>query len=287
VDALRRGQLRAGGLAILLLTTAFIVASGIASGLPQPQARAATLTTLGDEFNVGSAGAPPDSTKWVHETGGSGWGNNELECYTANTSNAQLDGQGHLLIIARYAPGTVCADGKVNNYTSARLNSRWSFQYGTIEMSAKMPTGHGIWPAFWAMGTNFPQVDWPSAGEMDFTEVIGKEPTIDHVGVHGPRGGAGKASYSVLGQIDARVDLSGGFHKYSATWSSGSISFYFDGTLVRRISTSDVPGGGKWAFDHPFYTLLNVAVGGSWPGATDSTTTWPQVMTIDYVRVYQ
>jgi beta-glucanase (GH16 family) len=271
-------------LAVVLVTAACGVSSGFISGTSQPDARAAT-PLIDDEFS-GTAGAPPDPGKWIHETGGGGWGNNELECYTSSTSNAHLDGLGDLLIVARRAPGTVCTDGNVNNYTSARLDSRWSFQYGEIDVRAKMPTGQGIWPAFWAMGTNFPQVGWPSAGEMDFSEVIGKQPSIDHVAVHGPRGG-GKTDYSILAQLDSGVDLSQAFHTYSAKWSSRSISFYFDGTLVRTINTSDVPGGSRWVFDHPFYKLLNVAVGGRWPGEPDSTTTWPQVMTIDYVRVYQ
>ena len=276
----------------LLLATALIVGAAALAGASQrASARAATTAgsctsaiSCGDDFN-GAAGAAPDPSKWVHETGGSGWGNSELECYTDRLANAHQDGAGHLLIIARYEPNYRCADGNVNNYTSARLNSVWQFQYGSVELSAKLPTGHGIWPAFWAMGNDFPTVNWPKAGEIDVSEVIGKQPTIDHVALHGPRGG-GRGDYSLNAQLDAGADLSAAYHRYGATWTSGSISFYFDGKLVRTFTQSDIPAGGRWVFDHPFYALLNVAVGGRWPGSPDSTTfaNGDQVMTIDYVH---
>jgi beta-glucanase (GH16 family) len=283
----RRRRLRTFLAVVVLLLGAAAFAGGSQRSAAHAATTSGTCTTAvscGDDF-TGAAGAAPDPTKWIHEMGGGGWGNSELECYTDSLANAHLDGLGDLLIIAKNQPNYRCADGNVNNYTSARLNSRWQFQYGSVEMRAKMPTGHGIWPAFWAMGNNFPTVNWPKAGEMDFTEVVGKQPTIDHVALHGPRGG-GRGDYDINAQFDAAVDLSQAFHLYGATWTTNSISFYFDHVLVRTFTPSDVPAAGKWVFDHPFYALLNVAVGGRWPGSPDSTTfaNGDQLMTIDYVH---
>lgn len=275
----RRGSAGAsvGGLPCLLALVLGLVLT-LVVGSPAP-ARAAVV--FADEF-TGTAGSSPDPSRWVAELGG-GTYNGELQCYTGSTDNARLDGAGNLLLVALRAPGTRCSDGAVRDYTSARLDTRATFTYGAVEMRAKMPTAHGMWPAFWALGADMPQVSWPRAGEIDIAEVIGSQPTVHHVAVHGPL--ANGRPYAVEGQLDAGVDLARDFHVYRADWAPGSITFSFDGRVVRTVTPSSLPRRATWVFDHPFHLLLNVAVGGSWPGPPDAGTTWPQVMTVDYVRV--
>ncbi len=237
-----------------------------------------------DNFD-GPAGAAPGAA-WSNVSGGNGWGNGELECYTDARGNSELDGTGDLTIIALHDPGHVCSDGKRNDYTSARLTTqgRQTFTYGRIEVRAKMPTGYGVWPAFWALGVDHETTGWPGSGEIDVTEVLGRQPQVTHGSLHGPDSSG--QPYDVTGQFQAPTDLSDAFHVYSVDWLPDSVSFAIDGKTYYSVSKSTVSRSGRWVFDHPFYLLLNVAVGGSWPEAPNATTTWPQVMTVDYVRVY-
>jgi beta-glucanase (GH16 family) len=228
-----------------------------------------------DEFN----GSQIDPANWVFDigTGSGGWGNNELEYYTDRPENARIE-NGMLVIEARKE----AYEG--SEYTSARLKTQGlqAWTYGRIEARIQIPYGQGIWPAFWMLGTNITEVSWPQCGEIDIMENIGSEPYTVHGTVHGPgySGGDGVGS-----SVSLDVPFSEGFHLFAVEWSATEIRWYLDGGLYLTVTTEDVPGA--WVFDHDFFLLLNVAVGGNWPGSPDSTTIFPQQMKVDYVRVYQ
>lgn len=233
-----------------------------------------------DEFD-GPAGSRPDASRWVAETGGHGWGNNELEYYTDRPENASMDGNGSLVITAR-------AEAYMgNDYTSARLKTQGTFEqtYGRFEARLDIPAGQGIWPAFWTLGNDIGSVNWPNCGEIDIMENIGREPTIVHGTLHGPgySGGNGIGeSYSLPND----EPFGAAYHVYAIEWEESVVRWYVDGTLYQTRTPADLPGGAEWVYDHPFFMLLNVAVGGQWPGNPDGTTTFPQQMLVDYVRVY-
>ncbi len=244
-----------------------------------------------DEFE-GPNGAAPDPSKWKHEKGGEGWGNRELQYYTGQTENVALDGNSCLILTARTITETdqakrMCWYGP-GRFTSARLltHKRFSFTYGLVEARIKVPAGQGIWPAFWMLGENFGEVGWPACGEIDIMENIGKEPRIVHGTVHGPgySGGNGIGGMQVLPQ--GRM-LKDDFHIFAVDWQPGVIRWYMDNQLYFELVQDQIPKGTSWPFDHPFFLLLNVAVGGEWPGSPDDTTVFPQAMRIDFVRVYQ
>ena len=224
-----------------------------------------------DEFD-GNALGPA----WAAETGGGGWGNNELQFYRVD--NARVEG-GFLVIEARRERY------QSRDYTSARLKTqgRAFWQYVRIEARARVPRGQGIWPAFWAMGENLPQAGWPEAGEIDIFEVIGREPRRVHVTVHGP-GYSGAAGISGWYDVPG-ADVADAFRVFAIEWEAAAIRWYVDDVLFKTITPADVPG--RWVFDHPFFIILNVAVGGNWPGSPDATTVFPQSMHVDYVRVYE
>ena len=227
-----------------------------------------------DEFD----GTVLDVGHWVRETGGDGWGNGELEFYTDRTDNARVEG-GNLIIEAR--PETFGS----RDYTSARLKTQGlgAWRYGRVEARIQIPRGQGLWPAFWLLGDNCDTVGWPACGEIDIMENIGKEPRRVHGTVHGPE-------YSGAQGVTSTYELSAGafadsFHVYAVEWESEAIRWYVDDTLYKAITPKDVPG--RWVFDHPFFIILNVAVGGYWPGGPDATTVFPQTMRVDYVRIYE
>ncbi|MFE9722418.1 family 16 glycosylhydrolase [Streptomyces sp. NPDC005794] len=276
-----------GGLVVLLsaaLTAAFLITT---TGPATTRANAAPTAeqTWADEFD-GAAGSAPDSSKWTLETGGSGNGNNELQYYTDSTRNASLDGNGNLVITARKNSdsGLQCWYGTCQ-YTSARLNTAKTFTqaYGRYEARIKIPRGQGIWPAFWMLGDDLGSVGWPNSGEIDIMENVGKEPSTVHGTIHGPgySGGAGiGASYS-LPDGKAFADE---FHTFAVDWSPEALVWSVDGQTYQTRTPADV-NGNKWVFDHPFFIILNLAVGGNWPGSPDGSTAFPQTMTVDYVRV--
>jgi beta-glucanase (GH16 family) len=180
------------------------------------------------------------------------------------------------------------ADGKTGNYTSARLKTlgKFSQAYGRFEARIKIPQGQGIWPAFWMLGANIEKVPWPDCGEIDIMENIGKEPYLVHGTIHGPGYSGDKAigqSHALPGEQKFFDD----FHVYAVEWGPEEIRFYVDDTLYETRTPADLPKGAKWAYDHPFFLLLNVAVGGSWPGNPDATSVYPQTMLVDYVRAYR
>ncbi|HEY6224583.1 MAG TPA: glycoside hydrolase domain-containing protein [Gemmatimonadales bacterium] len=229
-----------------------------------------------DEFD----GPALDTTFWAQETGGDGWGNAELEYYTERGANTRIE-NGQLVIEARREAVSA------RDYTSARLKTRvdagGAWQYGRIEARIQIPRGQGLWPAFWMLGNNCVQVGWPTCGEIDIMENIGREPPVVHGTVHGP-------GYSGARGVTSSFTLSSGafaddFHVFAVEWAPDTIRWYVGDSLYRTITPRSVPG--PWVYDHPFFIILNVAVGGYWPGSPDSTTIFPQTMRVDYVRVYQ
>lgn len=238
-----------------------------------------------DEFN-GPDGSAPDSSKWTYDLGGKGWGNKELECYTNRLQNAHIQG-GNLVITAQKENFT-CSDGVSSSYTSARLKTQGLFSraYGRFEARIKIPAGQGIWPAFWMLGNNITTDDWPRCGEIDIMENIGKEPGTVHGSLHGPSSTKRTSDASAPFSLPAGQNLAGAFHLYAVEWEPGVIRFYVDSNLYATFTQSQWSSGGTWVFDHPFFIILNVAVGGTWPGSPDDTTQFPQKMLVDYVRVY-
>jgi beta-glucanase (GH16 family) len=228
-----------------------------------------------DEFE-GASGAAADGSKWTYDTGPN-WYNGELQAYTSGTTNASLDGNGNLVIEARKES----REGR--QYTSARLKTegKKSFTYGRFEGRMKLPYGQGIWPAFWMLGGN----SWPNTGEIDIMENLGREPTIVHGTIHGP-GYSAAAGPTASYTLPAGTKISDDFHVFAIEWETNAIRWYIDGTLYSTKTPADIKGN-TWVFDHPFFFILNVAVGGEWPGNPDSTTVFPQKMLIDYVRVCQ
>lgn len=238
-----------------------------------------------DEFN-GPAGQLPDSSTWGYDLGNGdwGWGNAEHQYYTNSPSNVAQDGNGHLVITARRENVGNCWNGPCQ-YTSARILSygRRSFTYGRIEARMRLPIGQAIWPAFWMLGSNLGQVGWPQCGEIDIMENIGSDPLYVHGTLHGPGysggNGVGASFHSPNGQPFAND-----FHVYRIDWTPAGISWYVDGVHYSTKTAQDVSG--QWVFNQPFFIILNLAVGGQWPGVPDGTAVFPQTLTIDYVRVY-
>ena len=241
-----------------------------------------------DEFSE-AVGTPPNPSFWRHEVGGWGWGNQEHQFYTDRADNAAHDGHGHLVITAREEtlPTSSCWYGTCL-YSSARLTTedRFTQQYGRIEARIELPYGQGIWPAFWMLGDDFRDVGWPDTGEIDIMENIGREPRTVHGTIHGPgySGGAGLTGSFTLPEGEAFAD---GFHVFRIDWSPDEIRWFVNDILVHVLTPENLPDPEAWVFDHPFFLILNIAVGGQWPGYPDETTSFPQTMRVDYVRAYE
>ncbi len=259
---------------------------GSSSGSSSGGSPAGWTLTWSDEFDLPN-GSAVDPTKWQYDTGGSGWGNNELEYYTSGTSNAVIE-NGALVITATQdgASSYDCWYGPCQ-YTSARLNTSGEFtqQYGLFEASIQIPEGSGVWPAFWMLGTNIGSVGWPNCGEIDIMENIGSTPDSVYGTTHGP-GPGNYPDVGLSGTDTAGSPFGGGFHLYATEWSANEVDFYVDGNLYWSVTPSSLPAGATWVWDQPFFLLLNFAVGGNWPGSPNGTTSWPQQMIVDYVRVY-
>lgn len=241
-----------------------------------------------DEFDA-PAGTPPNPTKWKYDLGGEGWGNQEWQFYTDLPENAATDGNGSLVLRAIATPGNErkCWYGPCK-YTSARLLTaeRFTFTYGRVEARLKLPFGQGIWPAFWMLGANFAEKDWPDCGEIDIMEFIGREPDKVHGTVHGP-GYCGAEGITHSFMLPEGLVLKDDFHVFEVEWEPDEIRWYMDENLYGILKKANFSTEKPWVFDHPFFIILNVAVGGGWPGYPDETTTFPQMMLVDYVRVYQ
>jgi beta-glucanase (GH16 family) len=229
-----------------------------------------------DEFD-GPANSLPSSAKWTYDLGGGGWGNQELETYTNATQNVHLDGSGHLVIHV---------DKTASGYTSARIKTQglFSAQYGHIEARIRLPFGQGIWPAFWMLGADYPGTPWPQCGEIDIMENVGREPSVNHGSLHGP-GYSGGASISTGYTLPGGVKFSDDFHVFAIDWAPQQVAFSVDGNVYRTVRPGSLPAGAPWVFDKPFYLILNVAVGGTFPGNPNASTQFPQEMIVDYVRV--
>ncbi len=243
-----------------------------------------------DEFS-GAAGRPPNPAIWTHDVGDGtangipGWGNNEREYYTDRTANAALDGQGHLAITARLADGSLACYYGPCQYTSARLTSQGKaeFAHGRIEARMKVPAGAGLWPAFWSLGTNIGDVGWPTSGEIDVMEFVGRLPDIVTGSIHGPGYSGGSANN---GTHDFGGPVSDGFHTFAVEWQPGQIRWLVDGIVYHTATPADVAPN-QWVFDHPFFLMLNFALGGFFPGDVDPNLQFPKTLLVDYVRVYQ
>lgn len=251
---------------------------------------------MADEFDVDGA---PNPAIWGYDigTGFNGWGNSELQYYTKRTNNVTVQ-NGMLLITAQKE------NFENSTYTSARLSTKGWFEqrYGRFEARIKLPSGSGLWPAFWLLGADCEDVgeqldsNWPDCGEIDIMEYRRDEPTTISGTVHGP-------GYSGLtdpqGQITKSYDLEerldAGFHIFGIEWGPEYINFYVDDVLYNQITPADLkvtPANetgelGEWVFNKPYYIILNLAVGGSFPGNPDSDEIFPQTMLVDYVRVYK
>ncbi|HEX2861949.1 MAG TPA: glycoside hydrolase family 16 protein [Lacunisphaera sp.] len=238
-----------------------------------------------DEFNQ-PLGSGPDPARWVHDLGDNGWGNKELQNYTESRENsavvadADASHRRALLIRAVRTPS--------GGYTSARLKTQGKFSTmrGRIEARLRLPQGQGIWPAFWMLGDGFGTIPWPDCGEIDIVEMIGHQPGTLYGTLHGP-------GYSAAAGLAKSVNLPGGaifadaYHVFAVDWRPGRIDWILDGSVYHSLTPADLPAGTKWVFDDtPCFLLLNLAVGGVWPGYPDATTQFPQEYRIDYVRVY-
>jgi beta-glucanase (GH16 family) len=248
------------------------------------QSHANWQLTWSDEFNAPNNSAP-DPAKWNIVTGGKGFGNNELETYTNRPTNIHQQ-NGNLVITAQKEDLTG-PDGIPRHYTSARINTQNHFtqKYGRFEARIQLPTGKGIWPAFWLLGDDHDTNHWPNCGEIDILETIGAPSTM-YSTIHGP-GYSGHKGISQKFDLPPGEAVDNAFHLYAVEWSPNDIKFFLDDHLVVERTPADLPPNTKWVYDHSFYLLLNLAVGGNWPGNPDDTTIFPQQMLVDYVRVYK
>ncbi|WP_433614554.1 RICIN domain-containing protein [Paenibacillus cellulositrophicus] len=225
-----------------------------------------------DEFD----GTALNRSNWTPEigTGSGGWGNNELQYYTDRSQNLQVTG-GNLVITARKE-----SYGGMN-YTSARIKTQnlKSFTYGKIEARIKLPSGQGLWPAFWMLGSNISMVGWPYSGETDIMERVNNNPYVNGT-VHWDAGG-----HAEYGRVSGNLDFSQ-YHVYSVEWDSKYIRWFVDGQQFNEFYIENGTGNTE-EFQRPFFLLLNLAVGGNWPGAPNDSTPFPAQMLVDYVRVYQ
>ena len=258
--------------------------SVIVDPLPQPPGGKWTLV-WSDEFSVPD-GSAPDTKKWTYDIGGKGWGNQELEYYTNRKENARIE-NGNLVITALRETYTG-ADGLTRDYTSARLKTQGLFTqaYGRFEARIKIPEGQGMWPAFWMLGEDISSAGWPKCGEIDIMENVGKEPGTVHGSLHGPSTERPTSDLTAIFGLPPGQSFADDFHLYAIEWEPDSVRFYVDANLYATFNSSQWPAGGKWVFDHPFFIILNLAVGGNWPGGPDASTKFPQSMLVDYVRVY-
>lgn len=265
--------------AALVASAAIGPAQAVSSSAAQADA-----VTFSDTFD-GAAGSAVNSSKWSLETGDN-VNNHEREYYTSGTNNAALDGQGHLVITAKKEnPANYQCWYGTCQYTSARMNTsgKFSAQYGHVEARMKIPRGQGMWPAFWMLGTDIGSVGWPNSGEIDVMENVGYEPSTIHGTIHGP-------GYSGSNGIGAAYTLANGaafadaFHTFAVDWAPNSIKWSVDGVVYQTRTPADV-GSNTWAFNKPFFLILNLAVGGDWPGDPNSATAFPAQLVVDSVSV--
>ena len=291
-------------------TASGYTASSTASQTFSPNIASGTLVWSDEFTNNTGAPAQPNPAVWGYDTGASGWGNNELEDYCAwNSSaspcnpaspNAYVGTDGYLHLVAESLGGGV--------YTSARLKSEglFSHQYGRIEAKIWVPEGQGIWPAFWELGNNITTVNWPACGEMDIMERINAassspagggqmlpagSPDWNEGSIHGT-GFIGATGLGTISNFPAG-HTAGEWHTYGMIWSKNSVAYYVDdptSPYVTYTNPASLNGlsGAAWPFDagQSNFLILNIAVGGNWPGNPNNTTPFPAEMLVDYIRIY-
>lgn len=266
-------------LLLLVTVTALCGVFGcISEPLIQQSAPVTGRSTLwADEFD-GPVNSSPNPTRWGYDIG-TDWGNAQLEYDTARPENVSLDGAGHLRITARQESYLG------SNYTSGRITTKAFFAQakGRFEARIKLPVGQGIWPAFWLLGNDIGTVGWPACGEIDIMEYRGQEPNLVHGSLHGPGYSGGAAITKSFGFTNNRFDVD--FHVFAVEWGEDYIDYYVDDTLYQRIRPEDASG--EWVYNHPFFIILNVAVGGNYVGFPTPQTPFPQTMLVDYVKVYK
>jgi beta-glucanase (GH16 family) len=273
----------------LLLAPIALLAAGcaqpiVASALdiPVPAAPVTGGMTFADEF-TGESGAAPDMNRWNYDLGSTGWGNNESQYYTSDRGNTALDGNGNLAITAHRTADRShpCWNGPCE-FSSGRLSTYRTFsqRYGIFEARIKVPPGRGMLPAFWLIGDNIHGVGWPTCGEIDIMEFPGKERGAIYGSIHGP-------AYSRGGKyvLPEGRSFSDDFHVFTLHWGPDSLSYSVDGMQYKRITAADLPGN-RWVFDRPFFIVVNLAVGGKWPGYPEPDEVFPQRMLVDYVHVH-
>ncbi|MBP9746615.1 MAG: family 16 glycosylhydrolase [Saprospiraceae bacterium] len=235
-----------------------------------------------DEFD----GTELNKDKWSFQLGDGcdinlcQWGNNELQWYTSSKENLEVS-DGTLKLIARKQ------NVQNRSYTSARIRSlqKGDFKFGRIEARMRLPVGQGIWPAFWMLPTDNVYGDWPQSGELDIMEYLGHEPNTVHGTLHYGNSWPNNAS-TTKDFTNTLTGFDQDFHVFAIEWSINTIKWFVDGYLYSTKSTNDL-NGLRWPFDQKFHILLNLAVGGNWPGNPNSSTAFPQIFEIDYVRVYE
>ena len=241
------------------------------------------FTNLTFEDNFDTDGTI-DETVWNYELGDgtdnglpAGWGNNELQYYTDRPENIKVEGgMLHITALQESFQGA--------GYTSARITTKGKVeqQYGRFEARIQLPWGQGIWPAFWLLGNNIDEVGWPQCGEIDIMEYRGQDPSTLIGTIHGPGYSGGEAVSKEYHLPNDRFDT--GFHIFGIEWGPEYINFYVDDVLYNQITPEDVEG--EWVYNRPVYIVLNLAVGGWFPGPPSANTVFPQTMVVDYVRVY-
>ncbi|MCX6182767.1 MAG: glycoside hydrolase family 16 protein [Bacteroidetes bacterium] len=247
------------------------------NGFKEPIKKDGWELVWSDEF----AGTEIDSTKWTHEVNGDGGGNNELQYYTASKANSYIIDKKYLVLKA------IKQNYKGKFYTSGRLNTRYKhgWTYGRFDIRAKTPVQQGVWPAIWMLPTDYVYGTWPQSGEIDIMESIGHQPKTCYGTIHFGQPWPNN-SYKGEHTDVAEGDLSTAFHVYSVEWEPKEIRWYLDGVLYSTKKTTDTDPH-RWPFDQTFHMILNLAIGGQWPGPPDESTTFPKYMFVDYVRVYK
>jgi beta-glucanase (GH16 family) len=259
---------------ILIACCLFVLSACTPASAPIP-VPAGWKLIWNDEFDSSTI----NKSNWTFDLGAGGWGNGEVENYTARTENARVE-KGNLVIEARQEKY------QGSYYTSARLKTQGlqAFQYGRIEARLKVPTGAGFWPAFWMLGSSFNGTNWPGCGEIDIMEYVGKEPDLVVGTLHGP-------GYSGAGGLTKwnrqKYNIADDFHTYAIEWEQDQISWLYDGVKYSTYTRSDVGSNRKWVFEQPFFIILNLAVGGTMAGPVGMKTVFPAQLLVDYVRVYQ
>jgi beta-glucanase (GH16 family) len=263
--------------AILIQTLAACGPSKLPTSTPTPIAAPEGWTLVWhDEFD----GETIDLKNWTYDLGGGGWGNGESQVYTDRPENARLE-NGLLVIEARKEPN----EQGGFEFTSARLKTQGlqTFQYGRIEARIRVPAGAGMWPAFWMLGSNIPQVNWPDCGEIDIMEYVGKDPDVILGTLHGP-GYSGALGFTRWNR--QTYNIADDFHVYAIEWDASQISWFYDGEKYHTVTREDV-GDRAWPFDQPFFIILNLAIGGTLGGLVNPNTVFPAQYLVDYVRVFQ